>query len=132
MNDSLSKKYLGEVKLLFPILRKEEKAYLRKMKHNIDDFCENSSVQSIDDIYDEFGKPQDVVNDYFSMMDVSAFISCIRFRKILKRIICFICAALFIIVCIHCLILYQEHESFLRQEVVIVEEKISEPLDDIS
>ncbi|MCR5829002.1 MAG: hypothetical protein K6F93_01460 [Lachnospiraceae bacterium] len=127
MNDSLSKKYLSEVKLLFPILRKEEKTYLRKMRHNIDDYCENSSVQSIDDIYNEFGKPQDVVNDYFSMMDVSSFISSVRFRKILKRVICFICAVTLIIICIHCLILYQEHEAFLRQEVVIIEKNITEP-----
>ena len=131
MNNSLSQKYVQEVKMLFPILRKEEKDYLKKMKQNLDDYCENIPIQSIEDLYNEFGKPQDVVYDYFSITDIASLISSIHIQKIMRRVICFACAVALIGVSFYCILLYQEHTSFMRQEAVFIEETISDPLEEI-
>lgn len=82
--NNLAQKYINEVKFLFPVIRKTEKIYLQQMKQNIEDYCEQSSVSTMEELYEEFGAPQDVVYTYYSVMDMSIIFSYIRYQRILK------------------------------------------------
>ncbi len=124
--NNFSKKYMDDVKTLFPIIRKSEKAYLRQMKQNIADYCEQSTVSSVDELYEEFGKPQDVVYDYFSMMDITQLLSHIHLRRTIKHFFTAICAIVFAIALFVTAILYQEHLEVMRQEVIFIETTISD------
>lgn len=114
-------KYVREIKALFPIIRKQEKSYLKQMKHNIDDYCEQTTVSSMDELYEEFGKPQDVVHSYYSMMDLTLLFSHISLHRLIKRILTCVCIIAFAITVFAGVILYREHLTFMRQEAVFVE-----------
>lgn len=121
---NLSQKYINDIKLLFPVIRKTEKTYLQQMKQNIDDYCEQSTVSSMEELYEEFGKPQEVVYNYYSMMDMMPLFSYIRLRRILKLFLIFVCAIIFAITLFSSVILYQEHLSTLRQEAIFIETNV--------
>lgn len=123
---NFSRKYMNEVKVLFPIIRKTEKTYLRQMKQNIDDYCEQATVSSMEDLYEKFGKPQDIVCHYYSIMDMAQFFSHIHLRRTIKSFLAFICVVIFAITLFYTVVLYQEHLTFMRQEVTFTETTISE------
>lgn len=124
-NNPFSHKYIHDIKALFPIIRRTEKIYLRQMKQNIDDYCTCYPVSSMEEIYLEFGKPEDVVHDYYSLMDMAPLFTSIRIRHTIKNFLTFICVILFAITLFVCAILYKEHLVFMRQEAIFVETIIS-------
>ena len=60
----LCKQYISQVKLLLPTIGKSEKNYLVTLTSNLEDFCEDTSPQTMDDLYKAFGSPVDTVNSY--------------------------------------------------------------------
>lgn len=124
-NSVLIKKYMRNVKGLFPIMRKNERLYLKKMKQNVDDYCEYTSVSSMEELYGEFGKPQDIVYNYYSMIDTESLFSYIRLRRLLKYLLVSMCVILFAFTIYVCALLYIEHTIFIRQEAVFTETTIT-------
>ena len=47
--NSLCKQYISEVKLLLPAIGKSEKNYLASLTSNLEDFCDDTSPQTIND-----------------------------------------------------------------------------------
>ena len=119
--NNFAQKYMNNVKALFPLIRKQERIYLRQMRQNIDDYCEISTVSSLEELYEEFGSPQDVVYNYYSIMDASQLFTMIRFHQIIKCVSIFI--ALIIIVV--CAMLFREHLIMMRQEAIFTETAIT-------
>ncbi len=125
---NLSKKYVKDVKTLFPIVRKKEKNYLRQMKCNIDDYSENTEVSSMEALYEEFGKPQEVVYNYFSVLDSKELFSFIRLRRIIKYFLTAVGLILFTGMLFYCITLYQAHIVFLEAKPVYIETEITDPI----
>ena len=69
--NSLCKQYISEVKLLLPAIGKSEKNYLASLTSNLEDFCDDTSPQTIDDLYKEFGTPVDTINFYISTFSIA-------------------------------------------------------------
>lgn len=119
---NLSQKYTNNVKALFPLKRKQERIYLRQMKQNIDDYCENTAVSSLEELYEEFGSPQDVVYNYYSIMDASQLFFMIRFHQIIK----YISITIILIIIFICAMLFQEHYIMIQQEAIFTETAITD------
>ena len=117
--NNFAQKYMNNVKALFPLIRKQERIYLRQMRQNIDDYCEISTVSSLEELYEEFGSPQDVVYNYYSIMDASQLFTMIRFHQIIK------CVSIFIALIIVCAMLFREHLIMMRQEAIFTETAIT-------
>lgn len=116
-----SEKYINNVKMLFPFIRKSEKTYLRQMRQNIDDYCACTSISSIEELYKEFGEPQDVVYHYFATVNTQQFFSFIRLRRIINHFLIYLGVVLFAVTLFFCIILYREHLVIIRQEAVFTE-----------
>ena len=56
--NSLCKQYISEVKLLLPAIGKSEKNYLASLTSNLEDFCDDTSPQTIDDLLGVCKTPQ--------------------------------------------------------------------------
>lgn len=100
--------------------------YLRQMKQNIDDYCTGTTVSSLEELYQEFGEPQDVVHSYYSMTNMLPLFTYIRWRRIIKYLLTFICVIIFAVTIYICTILYKEHLVFMRQEAIFIETTISD------
>ena len=46
----LCKQYISQVKLLLPTIGKSERNYLATLTSNLEDFCEDTSPQTMDDL----------------------------------------------------------------------------------
>lgn len=81
----LCQQYLSDVKSLFPIMGKPEKKYLSKLREPLEDYCREEQVSTMEEIYDNFGQPDEVVNNYLRSADTAYLIKRIRLSKWVKR-----------------------------------------------
>lgn len=90
------KKFIAEVDSLLPVHSKRERLFLKKLKLSIEDYGNENSFSSLQDIIDNFGEPLDVVRSYVDSMDIDMLMKEISARRILKRIFItvLICAVL--------------------------------------
>lgn len=94
--NNICKQYIKQVKTLFPIMGKNEKTYIQNLASSLEDFCEEESIHSLNELYSQFGDPADTLNKYFSSLDTTDIIKRISISKWVKRI------ALYILILITC------------------------------
>lgn len=82
--NKICKKYISEIKALFPINRKQEKEYLRKLTSDIEDFCEETGAAEKGELYKNYGTPQEVVSNYLLTLDSQYVAKRIRTTRIIK------------------------------------------------
>ena len=113
----LCKQYISQVKLLLPTIGKSEKNYLTTLTSNLEDFCEVTSPQTMDDLYKEFGSPVDTVNSYISTLPTETLIKRIRTSKYIR---CLIVALIIMFACITSIFAITYYQSFqvFKQEAV--------------
>ena len=122
--NSLCKQYISEVKLLLPAIGKSEKNYLASLTSNLEDFCDDTSPQTIDDLYQEFGTPVDTVNSYISTLPTETLIKRIRKSKYLRY---FIVTLIIMFACITFVFAITNYRSFqvFKIQILNKEKKIS-------
>ena len=113
----LCKQYISQVKLQLPTIGKSEKNYLTTLTSNLEDFCEDTSPQTMDDLYKEFGSPVDTVNSYISTLPTETLIKRIRTSKYIR---CLIVALIIMFACITSIFAITYYQSFqvFKQEAV--------------
>lgn len=113
----LCKQYISQVKLLLPTIGKSEKNYLTTLTSNLEDFCEDTSPQTMDNLYKEFGSPVDTVNSYISTLPTETLIKRIRTSKYIR---CLIVALIIMFACITSIFAITYYQSFqvFKQEAV--------------
>ena len=113
----LCKQYISQVKLLLPTIGKSERDYLATLTSNLEDFCEDTSPQTMDDLYKEFGSPVDTVNSYISTLPTETLIKRIRTSKYIR---CLIVALIIMFACITSIFAITYYQSFqvFKQEAV--------------
>lgn len=91
------KLYLKQIKLLLPIKRKEEKAFLQQLQSAVEEFVEDNPNCTMEDIIERFEDPQTVVHNYISTIDPQKLCKGISIRKYIQRgiIIILLLATLF-------------------------------------
>ena len=113
----LCKQYISQVKLLLPTIGKSERNYLTTLTSNLEDFCEDTSPQTMDDLYKEFGSPVDTVNSYISTLPTETLIKRIQTSKYIR---CLIVALIIMFACITSIFAITYYQSFqvFKQEAV--------------
>lgn len=119
--NNLCKQYIKNAKTLFPIIGKTEKEYLKKLELNVQDYCEESSVSSIEELYRDFGSPSEVVNSYFSSVKLDYMLKRISISKKIKAFFVVIATLAFIGVSFFGLYLYQAY-NLMQDQMVFFEE----------
>ena len=113
----LCKKYLADIKSLFPVLGKQERQYLAKLSESVEEYCEEEHVTTMEEIYNGFGQPYEVVGTYLSSMDISQLVKKIRFTKWIKRGIFTILLIIIVSVSIYGIFGYRNWKVFQREEI---------------
>lgn len=124
--NKICKQYISEIKAFFPIMGKDEKKYIAKLKNNIESYCDEAGITTKEELYKNYGLPNDVVNDYYSSVDTDYIIRKIKTSKYIKAFIATILVLAVIAASTFCVILYDAHQIAARQEVVIHENIIDE------
>ena len=130
-SEGVKKRYFYEIKTLFPVLTKQERTFLQKMKEEINDTLSDESVkkpESIEDFYSLFGEPYDIVHQYLSEMGKDTFQNVLKLKKLKKCIYIIVTSLLAGLVLLFCVLLFIEHLNFMdtlpaytTTEIVIIE-----------
>ena len=57
--------YVKNVKSAFPIIGKSERLYIKKLQNYLEEYCNEYNISSLEELYKNFGTPDDVINSYF-------------------------------------------------------------------
>lgn len=85
MNKNLCQQYIKNIKSLFPIMGKSEKKYLQQLSVEIEDCLENEKPQRLEELYEKFGTPNDIVHNYFRVLEPDTIIKRVRINQWIKR-----------------------------------------------
>ena len=113
----LKQRYLKEVKSFFPIMGKPERRHLKKLSEQINDYCLEKEVFSINDLYQDFGRPSEISNTYFSNIDINDFVKRIQLSKWLKRGIAIFLLIALIAVTVYSIDSYCTYKVFERESI---------------
>ena len=114
--DNISKVYVSQVKAMFPVLGKKEKAFIKKLRDDLSDYCEDNNVDTIDELYERFGTPQEIVFEYISLMEPEAMLKQINIAKLIKALVIGLLILATIITSIIGITIYSEYKTFKEQE----------------
>lgn len=122
--NKICKQYISEIKAFFPIMGKDEKKYIAKLKNNIESYCDEAGITTKKELYKNYGFPNNVVNDYYSSLDTDYIVKKIKFSKHIKALVSVILILLIIVTSVFCAFWYQNHQMYLREEAIITESVI--------
>ena len=82
------RKYIRRCKNCFPVYGKEERQFLKKLRHQIEEFAQENPDVTYQQLEERFGTPIDVVKSYYdSLEDEDRLIDRAGFSKYLKKIL---------------------------------------------
>ena len=113
----LCKTYIKKIKTLFPIMGKSERNFIKPLKTNVDDFLVDNPNSNLEDLYKEFGKPEDVVNSYYLSTDTNNIIKRIKVSKYIKTLVIALIICLLSLTALHFYILSEEHRVFMEEQI---------------
>lgn len=119
--NKITKQYVKNVEDFFPMSGKGEKKYLENLELNIEDFCEEVSILSLEELYEKFGTPSEVVNDYYSSVDTDYILKQMSKSKLIRRLIIALIAAVVISTLAYGSYLYAEYKILQRQAIFFEE-----------
>ncbi|MGX8851267.1 DUF6120 family protein [Amedibacillus sp. YH-ame10] len=86
--------YMSEVKSLIAMHSKQEKEFLKKLKNEIIQTCENENATTYKNIVELFGTPKDIAVSYIETIETERIT---RYIKSKKLFLCFIISTLIVI-----------------------------------
>lgn len=84
--NKLCKKYISSLKYLFPVTKSREKKYIENLKIELLNFIEDNNITSIDELYEKYGSPGDIISDYYSATNLDEVIKTAATTKLVKKI----------------------------------------------
>ncbi len=128
--NKICKQYIKEVKTLFPIKQKPEKEYLKKLLADIEDYCEDANVTAKQDLYDNYGKPAEIVSNYISALDTDVLMKRLRVSRSVRACAIVLIVAIILSTGAYCLNQYlmkkvwEENQATRIETVIVVEDVI--------
>ena len=116
--------YMNEVKKeLYKLTPSED--FLNELKNNLLDFSEDNPNCSLDDLIEQFGKPEEIAKEFLD--NTSTYTpKAIAKRNKRKKIIISLLCILLIIAVVYCIRLSMQTQSKATDVITIYEESISE------
>lgn len=119
--------YVSQVKLLFPVMGKTERAYLKKLRWNLEDCFEDRPPASMEEVIEKVGRPEDAVSEYYATMEPEEVLKHIRQSR-LWHIVRICAIVILLVVAVLCVVqvwrYYQNYLEFIEDFTGYVVERI--------
>ena len=119
------KKYLKNVKLLFPIFSKSERMYYQQLKDTLLKNYNNSAI-SYNDIVEKIGEPYELVQAYYEEVNTQQLMKKLKIQSWIHYIGVIIVATVIIVSLLRSFYLNKLYEEFKEAQPVSTEEIIEE------
>ena len=101
--DKICKAYVSQVKAMLPLWGKKEKAFVKKLRSDLYDYCEYNNINTIEELYKRHGTPQEIVFEYISLMEPNVISKRIKISKYVKILVATLLVASCLSLTIWCL-----------------------------
>ena len=88
--DTICQEYIKQTQMLFPIIRKKERIYLKSLYNDLIEYCEINKISNLQELFHEYGSPAQIVQEYLSSLNESDLKNCLK-RKHIKKILSICC-----------------------------------------
>ncbi len=122
----ICKEYIAEIKTLFPIKRKQEKEYIKKLAMDVESYCIDADIKDKTELYENYGKPYEVVSNYISTIDTDDVIKRLKMGKFIRAAVIVSLAILTVAVAVFGIYMHHIYRVLEENKIVIVEEVIIE------
>lgn len=122
--NKLCRQYMSDVKALFPIIGKSEKKFINSLSINIDEYCVEENINSIETLYEKYGTPYDIINNYFSTSDTSEIIKKIKITQFVKRTLIALLIIILLVVTIWGINCYNTYQTFINEQAIFTDTTI--------
>lgn len=119
------KKYLKNVKLLFPVFSKSERMYYQQLKDTLLKNYNNSAI-SYNDIVEKIGEPYELVQAYYEEVNTQQLMKKLKIQSWIRYIGVIIVATVIIVSLLRSFYLNKLYEEFKEAQPVSTEEIIEE------
>ncbi len=120
--NKVCKEYIKEIKAIFPYKGKKERAYIKNLYNDIENFCEDANPTTKEEFYENYGKPNEVVNEYLSAVGTEYIVKKIRIANYIKALIVIIMAGFIVTSTIIAINSMREYEIFKQEQMVYADE----------
>lgn len=124
--NKICQQYLSEIKTFFPIMGKPEKKYLANLSSLLEDYYIEENVNTVEELYNGFGHPSEIISTYLTSVDTSRLIKRIRLTNWVKRGIITLLLIISIGVSIYGITSYKAYEIFEEEEIFFEETEITD------
>lgn len=124
--NKICKEYVLEIKAMFPIRRKQERIYIKSLISDIESFCEEANVETKKDLYNKYGLPNDVVNNYLSTLNTTHIAKHIKTTRFIKILLIALLVLATIATSALCISFYHEYQAQEQEQAMFYEEIITE------
>lgn len=123
--NKICKEYMGEIKTLFPIIKKPEKAYINKLASDVEDHCEETGVTSKQELYDNYGMPYEVVSNYLSTVSNDHLMKLLKASKYIRKAVVYLLILATIATTMFVTYMFHRHDVIEQNRIVLQEVTIS-------
>lgn len=124
--DKICKVYVSQVKAMLPVFGKKEKTFIKKLRGDLSDYCEDNNVNTIEDLYNSYGNPQEIVFEYISLMKPNVISKRINTAKFTRALVIGLLILATMATSAFCIGLHHEYQVIKREEWVTTEQMVSE------
>ena len=129
--DTLKRRYLElkevikDIRSRFPLLGKQEKAFLIYLQEMLQEFETHHPDYKCDDYYEQFGIPETIIAAYYEHIESEFIINHMKVRKIIKRIGIFL-ITIFLLTATFIIYTYYRALQEIQESQITYEETIIE------
>ncbi|MBR6150422.1 MAG: hypothetical protein IKQ25_04005 [Lachnospiraceae bacterium] len=98
--------------------------------HEVLESDESMTLSSMEDCYRILGRPNEIIHQYYSGLDMASYASAVSLSKLRNRIMIAAVSVMLVLVLSLLVIMWQAHQSFLREEVFFKTTEITEELNE--
>ena len=123
------KKYQKEIKLLLPAFNKDEKKFLRDLMERIEDYLDENSNATMQDIENQFGTPMEIAQSYMSSLDLDVLLKRLSISHFVRRFFAIAAICMILGLCVYSICMYKAYICYkdtlvTNSETVIVDQNI--------
>ncbi len=119
------KKYLRELKILLPVHGEKEKIFLEDIKSSILEITDNQENITYEFLCNEFGRPQDIIINYFSEIDHEYLRKKLRIASVVRKTAIIFIVLVLLLIVYRAVIIYDSYldakDAVITQEVTVIE-----------
>lgn len=111
---------------IFSYYGEARKKYLANLSSLLENYCIEENVNTIEELYNGFGHPSEIISTYLTSVDTSRLIKRIRLTNWVKRGIITLLLIISIGVSIYGITSYKAYEIFEEEEIFFEETEITD------